>query len=181
MQQGFPGGSVYAITQTPDGYLWLGTEKGLIRFDGLNFQLFNQTKSPVLDVGSVIDLMTDGEGNVWIRSQSRNLLRYTNGEFHNMTLEIDPTARGITAMCRGTNGQPFFALRTSGVYTYSGGRFSQVISTAAVPTILIISMTQSADGNLWIGTQTTAWPVTTVRRLAKLIHQILPNMFRSYR
>src|SRR6266496_1315007 len=168
VQQGFPGGSVYAITQTPDGYLWLGTEKGLIRFDGLNFQLFNQTKSPVLDVGSVIDLMTDGQGNVWIRSQSRNLLRYTNGEIHNVTPEIDPHRWGITAMCRGTNGQPFFALRTSGVYTYSGGTFSQVISTAAIPTILIISMAQSADGNLWIGSRDLGLFKATEGRLSAM-------------
>jgi len=33
-EQGFPGGPVYAIAQTPDGYLWIGAERGLIRFDG---------------------------------------------------------------------------------------------------------------------------------------------------
>src|SRR5215470_8073244 len=32
IEQGFPGGPVYAIAQTPDGYLWIGTEKGLVRF-----------------------------------------------------------------------------------------------------------------------------------------------------
>ena len=37
--QGFPGGPVYAIAQTPDGYLWIGAEKGLVRFDGLEFRL----------------------------------------------------------------------------------------------------------------------------------------------
>ena len=36
---GFPGGPVHAITQTTDGYLWIGAEKGLVRFDGLTFQL----------------------------------------------------------------------------------------------------------------------------------------------
>jgi ligand-binding sensor domain-containing protein len=40
-ERGFPGGPVYAITQTADGYLWIGTEKGLIRFDGLNFRLIH--------------------------------------------------------------------------------------------------------------------------------------------
>ena len=36
-ESGFPGGPVYAITQTADGYLWIGAEKGLVRFDGLTF------------------------------------------------------------------------------------------------------------------------------------------------
>src|SRR5260370_2564974 len=35
----FPGGAIGAITQTSDGYLWMGTEKGLVRFDGVNFRL----------------------------------------------------------------------------------------------------------------------------------------------
>src|SRR5215471_20264092 len=41
--KGFPSGSVSAIVQTADGYLWVGTDKGLIRFDGLNFRRFEQT------------------------------------------------------------------------------------------------------------------------------------------
>ena len=36
-QQGLPPGPIYAIAQTPDGYLWLGTERGLVRFDGVTF------------------------------------------------------------------------------------------------------------------------------------------------
>src|SRR5262245_14064232 len=83
-QQGFPGGPVYAITQTPDGYLWLGTEKGLVRFDGLKFRLFNKTDSALLPAGPVIDLMTDADGVLWIRPQSRSLLRYQNGEFRDV-------------------------------------------------------------------------------------------------
>ena len=38
-EQGFPRGPVYAITQTADGYLWIGTEAGLVRFDGWTFSL----------------------------------------------------------------------------------------------------------------------------------------------
>jgi ligand-binding sensor domain-containing protein len=41
-EKGFPGGAVHAIAQTPDGYLWIGADKGLVRFDGLNFRLFQQ-------------------------------------------------------------------------------------------------------------------------------------------
>ena len=40
-EQGYPGGAVNAIAQTPDGYLWLGAENGLVRFDGLTFRIFN--------------------------------------------------------------------------------------------------------------------------------------------
>jgi ligand-binding sensor domain-containing protein len=38
-EEGFPGGGVHAIAQDADGYLWLGTEKGLVRFDGREFNV----------------------------------------------------------------------------------------------------------------------------------------------
>ena len=52
-EKGFTGGPVTAITQTTDGYLWIGTEKGLIRFDGLNFRLFPRAIPSSLPIGPV--------------------------------------------------------------------------------------------------------------------------------
>ncbi|MEI2727200.1 MAG: two-component regulator propeller domain-containing protein [Verrucomicrobiota bacterium] len=40
--EGLPQGTVTSIAQTPDGYLWLGTQNGLVRFDGVRFQVFNE-------------------------------------------------------------------------------------------------------------------------------------------
>ena len=48
IDRGFPGGSVTAITQTGDGYLWIGTDKGLIRFDGFDFRLLRQASHDLL-------------------------------------------------------------------------------------------------------------------------------------
>jgi signal transduction histidine kinase/ligand-binding sensor domain-containing protein len=152
-QQGFSGGTVYAIAQTPDGYLWLGTENGLVRFDGLNFLPFNQTNSAVLPSGPVIDLLTDADGNLWIRPLSRDLLRYRDGQFQDVMPELDSARSGITAMCRGTNGQALFAVLSNGTFSYSNGRFSKLISSSGLPNILIISMAQTADGKIWTGTR----------------------------
>ncbi|MCP4157249.1 MAG: hypothetical protein GY757_56585 [bacterium] len=44
MESGLPVNTIYAIHQTRDGYLWVGTKAGLLRFDGLNFQLYNQDR-----------------------------------------------------------------------------------------------------------------------------------------
>ena len=44
-ERGWPGGSITAIAQTSDGYLWIGTDKGLVRFDGLNFHQFERAAS----------------------------------------------------------------------------------------------------------------------------------------
>src|SRR5271170_4900655 len=51
--RGFPGGSVTALAQTQDGYLWIGTDKGLIRFDGSNFRHFPQASPASFPIGPV--------------------------------------------------------------------------------------------------------------------------------
>src|SRR4030095_4061649 len=145
-QQGFPGGPVYAITQTPDGYLWLGTEKGLVRFDGLNFKLFNQTNSRELPTAPVMGLLTDAEGNLWIRPQSRNLLRYRDGKFQDVIRELDSTLSGVPAMCLGVKGEALFSVRNAGVYAYHAGKFSEAIPS---PNVLVISLAQTTDGRFW--------------------------------
>lgn len=148
-QKGYSYGPVYAIAQTADGYLWLGTEKGLVRFDGSTFTLFDQTNSD-LSSGAVMDLLTDGEGNLWVRAQSRNLFRYQNGKFYDAVREVDPQNSGITAMCPGSDGSTLFYVRTAGIRSYSNGKFSPVIASSNA---LIISLAQTADRSLWMGSR----------------------------
>jgi ligand-binding sensor domain-containing protein len=75
-EQEFPGGAVNAIAQTRDGYLWLGTDRGLVRFDGVSFVLIEDSDRSRVPLGPVLGLATDAQGNLWIRLQGPDLLRY---------------------------------------------------------------------------------------------------------
>jgi len=66
----FPGGAINAITQTPDGHLWIGAESGLVRFDGISFRLIDHANSPSLPPSPVLGLIVDPEGVLWVRMQS---------------------------------------------------------------------------------------------------------------
>ncbi|MFP5265043.1 MAG: two-component regulator propeller domain-containing protein [Blastocatellia bacterium] len=152
-QQGFPGGPVYAIAQTADGYLWVGTERGLVRFDGLSFRVFDHTNSASVPAGPILDLMTDGDGNLWIRPQSRNMLLYRDGSFRDVMPDLDSANSGVTAMCRGPHGEALFAVRGTGAFMYEGGRFEKLASTAGRSNLLIISMAKTGEGKIWLGTR----------------------------
>ena len=151
--KGFPGGQVYAITQTGDGYLWIGAEKGLVRFDGSNFRLFNHGNTPVLPVGPVRGLVADSAGALWIHWGGPRLLRFSDGKFEDVSATIEWDEQAITAMGRGANGDVLLSSLVNGTLRYSGGRFVRLTNRVELPNFLVISLAESPNGKLWLGTR----------------------------
>jgi signal transduction histidine kinase/ligand-binding sensor domain-containing protein len=152
-KQGFPGGIVYAIAETPDGYLWIGAEKGLVRFDGLNFRLINSENTTAFPGGPVLGLTTDSAGNLWLRLQGAGLLRYRDGKFEDVLPGFEQKENGVTAMCRGINGDVLLSALVNGKARYSGGKFISLTRGSASPNLLVISMAETADGTVWMGSR----------------------------
>jgi ligand-binding sensor domain-containing protein/signal transduction histidine kinase len=177
-ERGFSGGSITAIAQTSDGYLWIGTKKGLIRFDGLNFRLLQQASPSTLTIGPVQALLADKQGNLWILLQSTKILRYKDGKFE---LGHDEVEFGITSIGKTKDGTVTLSSLALGTLAYKAGKFealtsptdaatSQSIETAdnlssrlswatgvvphriAEPNSTVMAMAESSDGKLWLGT-----------------------------
>ncbi|QNI33138.1 hypothetical protein H7849_03945 [Alloacidobacterium dinghuense] len=177
----FPGGKISAIAQTRDGYLWIGTDKGLIRFDGLNFRVFQQATPESFPIGSVQGLVTDAAGDLWVLLQSTRVLRLHDGKFE---LGRDQAEYGITAIGKKQNGSVLLSSLTYGPLSYDGrfeivrsptpkqaplatntippgdelsSRFSWATSLAThhvtQPNSAVISIAENADGQIWLGTQ----------------------------
>jgi ligand-binding sensor domain-containing protein len=82
-RDGFTKGAVFAITQTPDGYLWLGTEFGLVRFDGRRAVPWQPPRNQDLPPGGINALLVSRNGTLWIGTwnglaswKDGNLTRY---------------------------------------------------------------------------------------------------------
>ena len=65
-KEGLPENAVISVIQTRDGYLWLGTLNGLVRFDGNRFTVFNQNNTPGLNSDRIVYLFEDSHTNLWI-------------------------------------------------------------------------------------------------------------------
>ncbi len=152
-EQGFPGGAVYGITQTADGYLWIGAENGLFRFDGVSFLPVQRANSSGAAAGPVLGVLADGEGNLWVRFERPSLVRYRDGTFQNVFPDEQPADARITAMCRGRDGRALFSGHITDAMRYSQGRFMQLGYAAKAPSALVISMVEGPDGELWMGTR----------------------------
>jgi PAS domain S-box-containing protein len=176
-ERGWQGGSITAIAQTSDGYLWIGTDKGLIRFDGLTFHQFQMAQPDSIWIGPVRTLLVDASGSLWILLQDTLVFRYHSGNFELIRGE---TENGTTAIARGTSGTVLLTSLAEGTLAYSDNRFRSLSSSAlltdaarvanseapdqratpfswfdrlAAPTTWAISMAQTEDGKIWLGTE----------------------------
>jgi len=140
----FPGGAVNGIAQTADGYLWIGTDRGLIRFDGFDFKPISFTSITTAPNLSMLQLLTDARGTLWIRPEGAYLVRQEDGKFKSVRYGLD----AITAVSKDNNdgvlvsniGQGTFRLRADAV---------QKLGPSSPP---VISMAETADGKIWLGT-----------------------------
>src|SRR5262245_14853425 len=177
IDEGFPDETVTSIAQTRDGYLWIGTNKNLIRFDGLSFQKFQQAVPTSFPIGPVKSLRSDGQGNLWILLPTTKLLRYHAGVFEVVRGEAE---NGVTAIGHGVNDGVLISSLAMGTFSYNGTDFVSISSsnlsvgtetatnlpwsTPAWSTGLrahhlvgpasgVISIESTDDGGVWLGTE----------------------------
>jgi signal transduction histidine kinase/ligand-binding sensor domain-containing protein/CheY-like chemotaxis protein/HPt (histidine-containing phosphotransfer) domain-containing protein len=79
-REGLPQNAVDSIARTPDGYLWIGTEEGLARFDGVRFVVFDRTNEPAFPSNYIRVLHVDRAGRLWIGTQD-GMVVLENGRF----------------------------------------------------------------------------------------------------
>jgi ligand-binding sensor domain-containing protein len=88
-ENGLPQNSIQALLQTHDGYLWMSTLDGLVRFDGLRFRIFNRQNTPALTTNgfSFFALLEDRQGCLWAGTLTGGVIRYCNGAFTSLTVK----------------------------------------------------------------------------------------------
>src|SRR6266851_4780509 len=83
-EQGLPNNTIHAILQTHDGYLWLATEEGLVRFDGVHFKIFDTQNTREIASNQIQFLFEDKLGELWIGTAA-GLTRYKDQQFNPFT------------------------------------------------------------------------------------------------
>src|SRR5581483_11056237 len=78
-EEGLPQSSVVSIIQSRDGYLWLGTLNGLVRFDGNQFTVFNRMNTPAFTGDRIVFLFEDSRTNLWVGTDSGGLQMIRDG------------------------------------------------------------------------------------------------------
>ena len=150
-EQGLPRGPIYAITQTTDGYLWIGSESGLFRFDGWNFASIRDPLG-AFPVTGVYGLAADNDGSLWLLVQNQILLHYKDGAFEHP--HFDEAVFGtVSAISRSIRGELLVSKMEEGAFDHHAGVFHQFANGNELPRSPVISLAQTRNGDVWMGTR----------------------------
>ena len=147
-ESGLPQNTVHAVLQTRDGYLWLGTEAGLVRFDATQFRVWTAGNTPALGSSLISSLIEDRSGALWIGTSS-GVTRYAGGSFQSFARQSAAPTSAVWSMHQDRQGNLWF-LAAGGLTVYDGQHFT-AISTLP-PLDENSKMVETADGSLWIAT-----------------------------
>ncbi len=148
---GLPQNSVEAIAQTHDGYLWFGTQEGLVRFDGVRFTVFEKRSLPETNLHRVVALLAARDGSLWIGHYS-GLLRYKDGVFINYTKRGDVSDDIVWSLGEGLDGSIWIGTYTGGLIRFKDKVFTRYTTAQGLPGNSINAILPAKDGSLWIGT-----------------------------
>jgi ligand-binding sensor domain-containing protein len=148
---GFPGGHVYSMTQTADGYLWFGTGNGLVRYDGLRFEFIPRGNSNDLSNGLIPRVLTDASGQLWAADDFTHLFRYEAGVLNGPVPDNGRHDYAPSAVNMTFDGWLLFVSELQGVVEYKHGERRVLLEAHAVPGPPT-AVAQTADGTVWIGT-----------------------------
>lgn len=154
-ESGLPQNSITTITQTRDGFLWIGTYYGLVRFDGIRFRIFDPSNTPALSQYRIERLVADPEDGLWIALAGGGVVQYREGRFQHFGEKHGLPESTLTALHLNRQGTLFAGT--------SGGELS--IWQSGLLTASTLQLTglrqrltffhEDSEGDLWLGTPRT--------------------------
>jgi signal transduction histidine kinase/ligand-binding sensor domain-containing protein/CheY-like chemotaxis protein len=150
-KQGLPQNSVYAILQSHDGYLWFGTEEGLVRFDGARFTVFDRKNTPELRSNNISSLSQDGAGTLWIGTKGGGVSRRDSGRFTTLTTADGLSNDQVWSLLHARDGAMWIGT-AGGLDCLKSGQITTYRTSEGLPDNVVHVLFEDREGNIWAGT-----------------------------
>jgi len=148
--QGMPHGPIRALAQTRDGYLWLGGDDSLARFDGVRFVPVGAPKG--LPHQPIRVLFGDRAGALWIGTEGGGLVRYRAGRFDGFTTLAGLPSDAITALAEDRDGRLWVGTR-AGLSVGQNDHWAPLPEAARFNGQAIVALWRDRKDTLWMAVQ----------------------------
>jgi signal transduction histidine kinase/ligand-binding sensor domain-containing protein len=149
MQQGLPQASIYASLQSRDGFIWLGTLTGLVRFDGVRFTPLNNAGDVSLEKIWVRCLAEDRDQSLWVGTDGQGLYRISPSAPAHFDSTNGLPSNVIHALVTNPDGTVWIAT-AGGLVKYSQGGFKVLGSSQGISCDDIRCVAAALNGKLWV-------------------------------
>ncbi|MEO8256651.1 MAG: two-component regulator propeller domain-containing protein [Acidobacteriota bacterium] len=147
---GLPTGSVVAITQSPDGYLWLGTTNGLVRFDGFDFQRWGARNEAALPGQYITDLTSSRDGTLWLGySEVEGVSRLRDGVLTYFSTPEGFSNGPVTVIVEDSAGTVWVGGR-AGLSVFRAGRWQRFGPQEGLPEAEVQAIYEDDARVLWV-------------------------------
>src|ERR1700733_985107 len=143
-QQGLPQATIYSIVQTHDGYLWLGSQTGLIRFDGVRFETLENIRHSTPPNLWIRSAMEDANHALWIATADAGIFRMDGESIAHYSKAEGLSSDSITCLATAKNGD-IWACTDGGVARIHGGKLTVLSNNPAR------AACEANDGTMWGG------------------------------
>ena len=166
MEDGLPENIVNAIAQTPDGYLWCGTTRGLARFDGVRFKVFNAENAPALGNAHIYQLLVDHRGVLWITTSEGRLIRLQDGQFTAFTPPLrESAARAFIRLAEDEAGTLWLTAEDGALLHFTAGGFTLVSAKWDATGKPYYHVVEDFQGRLWSVSRTGLARIDTAKEV----------------
>ncbi len=147
-EQGLPQSSIQSLAQTRDGYLWLGSDDGVVQFDGLRFVALGMQEG--LTNVPMRKLFGDHQGALWIGSARGGLIRWQNNQMTVFSARDGLPSGSITALAEDNTGRVWIGT-DAGLVFWQNGQLSSLKAAEQFKGRPITALFRDRNGTMWLG------------------------------
>ena len=152
-KQGLPQDTVYSVLQDKNGYLWIGTDGGIVKYNGRQFRVFNTSNTPNLNSNSITAIIQSSKGEIWIGTYGGGLTIFSDGKFSKPPLSKPLPGESVWTLFESRDSTIWVGTIGSGLVGITGDQIKTITTRNGLSDDRIMDVTEDSDGNLWVGTE----------------------------
>lgn len=151
-ENGLISNNVTSAIQSSEGFIWITTYNGIMRFDGKRIVVYDRISLPFLETDAFYRVYEDDQETLWFASQGSGIITYSNKKFQPVEPVNDKAPKSVRSLLMNADGSVWIGSNNEGLFLLSADRYITKVADPELDDISILDMAKDATGKLWLAT-----------------------------